>query len=157
MWMFVTARENIYHAYKLLTIVCFEKCCNNVLEMWPQWSAVVSGGQYYINHHSDKIAITINLLTSTKVSTWMKMLILNCQLLYTTLHMYIHSVYKESSRHCLSIEKITCFGDLKPLYITTTLPNLGTYLIYVSPCAKLEFQINHINLNKWHMWAYNKL
>ena len=41
------------------------------------------------DHHSDKIATTTNLLISTKISIPMKMLSLNCQLLYVT-HTYIH-------------------------------------------------------------------
>ena len=56
---------------------------------------VVSSGQYRPpfrknSHHSDKIATTTNLLTSTKISTRMKMLSLNYQLVYTT-HTYVHT------------------------------------------------------------------
>ena len=52
--------------------------------MRPQWLAVVR-----TDHHSDKIATTTNSLISTKISTPMKMLSLNCQLLYVT-HTYVH-------------------------------------------------------------------
>ena len=55
------------------------------------------------DHHSDKIATTTNLLTSAKRSTQMKKFSLNYQQLYTT-HMYVHRVYKEFPRHCLSKE-----------------------------------------------------
>ena len=55
--------------------------------MCPQWSAVVGTDQN--SHHSDKIATTINSLISTKISTPMKILSLNCQLLYVTLT-YVH-------------------------------------------------------------------
>ena len=43
------------------------------------------------------------------------------------IHTYVHSVYKESPRHYLNTE-IKKFGDLKPIYTTTTLQNLGTSL-----------------------------
>ena len=49
------------------------------------------------DHHSDKIATTTNSLLSTKISIPIKMLNLNCQLLYVT-HTHICSVYKEFPR-----------------------------------------------------------
>ena len=53
------------------------------------------------DHHSDKIATTTNSLISTKKSTPMKMLNLNCQLLYVT-HSYI-CTYVVSTRNSLGI------------------------------------------------------
>ena len=54
-----------------------------------------------INYHSDKIATTTNSLISTKISTPMKMLSLNYQLLYVT-HSYI-CTYVVSTRNSLGI------------------------------------------------------
>ena len=46
--------------------------------------------------------------------------------------MYVRSVYKGSPRHYLSIEiKDHKFWRLNTHYITTTLQNLGTFLMYV--------------------------
>ena len=50
--------------------------------MCPQWAVVH-------RPHSDKIATATNSLISTKISTPMKILSLNCQLLYVT-HTYVH-------------------------------------------------------------------
>ena len=51
------------------------------------------------DHHSDKIATTTNSLITTKISTAMKMLSINCQLLYVT-HTYVYIV---STRNSLGI------------------------------------------------------
>ena len=56
-----------------------------VIRMCPQWSAVVG-----TDHHSDKTATITNSLISTKISTPMKMLSPNRQLLYVT-HTYVHT------------------------------------------------------------------
>ena len=56
------------------------------------------------NHHSDKAATTTNSLTSTKISTWMKMLSLIANCFTQHMCMYVYSVYKNFPRHCLSIE-----------------------------------------------------
>ena len=52
-------------------------------------TVVGSGHSGRTDHHSDKMATTTNSLISTKISTTMKMLSLNCQLLYVT-HTYVH-------------------------------------------------------------------
>ena len=60
--------------------------------------------------------------------------------------MYVRSVYKESPRHCLSIEvEDHKFWRFKTIYITTTLQNLGTslhsiYLVGYDSAVKLESQ-----------------
>ena len=94
----------------------------------PQWLAVVG-----IDHHSDKIAITTNSLTNIKNNiNWIKILSLNCQLLY--IYMCVCSVYKECPRHCLSTEtKDHRFWRTKTHFIlTTNLQNLGTSLWWLS-------------------------
>ena len=52
---------------------------------------------------------------------------LNCQLLYTT-HTYIMYVVSTRNLYYLSkeIKDHKFLGDLKPIYMTTTLHNLGT-------------------------------
>ena len=56
-------------------------------EMCPQWSAQTT--TQINSHHSDKIATTTDSLISTKISTPMKMLSLNYQLLYVA-HTHVH-------------------------------------------------------------------
>ena len=99
--------------------------------MCPKWSAVVG-----TDHHSEKIATTTNSLTTTKISTFMKILSLNYQ---QNICMYIHSVYKESPRHYLRIEiKDHNFCKLetdlynhhssKPGHTTDNVPTCGRYV-----------------------------
>ena len=77
--------------------------------MCPQWSAVVGTNHHSEknSHHSDRIATTTNSLTSTKNNINMNENVqsqLPAGLHNTYVCAYIHSVYKESPRHYLSIE-----------------------------------------------------
>ena len=96
-----------------------------------------------IDHHSNKIATTTNSLTSAKSQHELKYLVLIASCFTEHIHTYVRTVYKESPMQCKSIEiKDHKFWRFKTLYITTTLQNLGTSLIYVE--AKHEFTCMYI-------------
>ena len=73
-------------------------CLNALLcQGCPQWSAV--GGT---DHHSEKIPTTTNSLKYQH--KWKCLASITSWFTQQHIRMYIHSVYKESSRHYLSIE-----------------------------------------------------
>ena len=89
--------------------------------MYPQWSVLTTTQikQPPLQTHLPALKYQHEQKCLVSITSWFTQYI----------HMYIHSVYKESPRHYLSIEtKDYKFGNLKPIYITTTLRNLGTSL-----------------------------